>query len=58
MAVDLIETDDSMFHTIDGSPEHWWLLDLGEMRDIHEVQILTRQGCCYERFFDIEVSSG
>ncbi|KAK8388968.1 hypothetical protein O3P69_020732 [Scylla paramamosain] len=36
----------------------WWLLDLGETRVIHEVQILPRRNCCPFRFHDIEIRIG
>ena len=57
--MDTIETDASMYHSNDLiDPTPWWLLDLGETRMIHDIQILTRSGCCSDRLHDIEVSEG
>ncbi|KAK8388478.1 hypothetical protein O3P69_020459 [Scylla paramamosain] len=58
MAVDTIETDDSMFHSAVDDSQPWWLLDLGETRVIHEVQILPRRNCCHYRFHDIDIRIG
>ncbi|XP_045135654.1 fucolectin-like [Portunus trituberculatus] len=59
MAVDNLETDDStIFHSDMNDLLPWWLLDLGESRMIHEVQILPRRDCCEYRFHDVEIRIG
>ena len=56
MAVD--NDDGTLLHSDDGDTYPWWLLDLGETRMIHDVQILPRRDNCIYRFHDIEVSNG
>ncbi|XP_068232239.1 uncharacterized protein [Palaemon carinicauda] len=36
----------------------WWMVDLMEVRTIHQVQIFTRQGCCSHRLHDLEIRIG
>lgn len=55
-AVDTIETDGNMFHSAENDLKPWWLLDLIEMRHIHDVQILSRRDDASQRFHDVEVS--
>ncbi|XP_066942658.1 uncharacterized protein [Macrobrachium rosenbergii] len=57
MAVDG-RIDNSMYHSDSGLTTPWWIVDLGEVRTIHQVQIFTRQDCCSERLHDVEVRVG
>ncbi|KAG0713388.1 6-pyruvoyl tetrahydrobiopterin synthase [Chionoecetes opilio] len=56
-AVDTIETDETMFHSMP-EPSPWWLLDLHSTQRIHDVQILSRRECCSERFHNVEIRVG
>ncbi|XP_045136051.1 uncharacterized protein LOC123519006 isoform X2 [Portunus trituberculatus] len=59
LAVDTLETDDrTMFHSGNDDPHPWWLLDLGETRIIHEIQILPRLNYIPERFRFVEIRIG
>ncbi|MPC55271.1 hypothetical protein E2C01_049203 [Portunus trituberculatus] len=54
-----IETNatDTMYHSQE--EEHsWWLLDLGETRTIHAVEILSRLDNSPERLHDVEIRVG
>ncbi|XP_064101023.1 fucolectin-like [Macrobrachium nipponense] len=57
MAVDG-KVDGKMYHSESGLTTPWWIVDLGEVRTIHQVQIFTRQDCCSQRFHDVEVRVG
>ncbi|XP_063889727.1 uncharacterized protein LOC135116297 [Scylla paramamosain] len=51
------ETKNTMYHS-QREKKPWWLLDLGEIRTIHAVEIISRQDCCPERLHDVEIRVG
>ncbi|XP_066967522.1 uncharacterized protein [Macrobrachium rosenbergii] len=57
-AVDgIIQNTGNMYHSAnDHFP--WWIVDLREMRAVHQIQIFTRQDCCYDRLHSLEVRIG
>ncbi|XP_068230925.1 pentraxin fusion protein-like [Palaemon carinicauda] len=57
LAVNGIFVND-MYHSANNISQPWWIVDLTEMRTIHQVQIFTRQDCCQERLHDVEIRIG
>ncbi|XP_068230880.1 pentraxin fusion protein-like [Palaemon carinicauda] len=58
LAVNEIYVNDDMYESKDGLVKPWWMVDLKELRTVHQVQIFTRQNFRPERLHDIEVRIG
>ena len=51
-------TDLTCSHTMKGTPNPWWRVDLGRVEPVTEVYIVNRGDCCGARLSSFEIRVG